>query len=175
MAFLVFLLLTFTFGCFREFYQPNRKNAEEFRAAVHTQGLEKYYIVHGKGGSYHLENLELSEQIIRADLALLPDNRHKFEETDPEGMNRYRGKKERYVLDEVHLWLLPEASIDLERAFLNERSIAIDLDQVDRIEFYEIDKNETITYHAVSAIGVGLIVVITTVTILFLSGAISIF
>ena len=158
MTFLVALTLVFTFGCFREYYRANPKDVAEVRTVVEEGEPLKYFIVHQGARSYHLQNLLVSEQAVSADLAPLPANRHMYERTQADKTNRYRGKKERSVLEEAHIWLRPDADVDLVSAFLDSASVTIRTDQVDRIEFYEMDHGATATSYIVSLLGIGVAV-----------------
>ncbi len=154
-AVLIFLTLVFSFGCFREYYRAKEKPYTEFRTSLAKASYDKYIIVHLHEKALRLSDIILAENSISGSLLPVDGNHLFYLQTNPLGTNRYRGKEEKQVLDEVHIWL--KSNVDMtEDEFAPGRQLLVYSGQVDRIEFYEEDKESTIGSHVLSVVGIGL-------------------
>lgn len=149
---LVVLMLAFTFSCFREYYKVQKSDVGELQEQADTRFRGKYFVIHQNDMAYHFKNLVVGEESISGNLAPLPWDHQFYQLTNLDEPNRYRGKSEKQVLDEVHLWLKPEPQI--LSLHPSSETLIVPENMIQDIHVYKLDGNATTVSHLVGILGI---------------------
>ena len=160
---LIFALLNLTVGCY---YYKVKVVKSGYSNMKEIKDARRYIILHHEGRAWHFNNIQIKNNNIEGDLEPLPYNRMKYKTTSPRYSNRYK-PKEKYVLDEAHLYLEdPEFNVTSYKS----SNVSIPLTSIVRIELYDPDSgnttaswDNTVTGCAIATAGIGIAAVIAAV------------
>ncbi|PHN07406.1 hypothetical protein [Flavilitoribacter nigricans] len=154
--FLALLMFVFSAGCFHEFYKVQNTSLKNFRATVQTGTIQRadYYVLHHQGVAMHLVDPYFQEGSLHGNLSALPPYRNRNPK-DYQKPTRYR-PTEKYILEEVHIFINDDAEFPLEIGsyFVPDWAIT-------EVHVYDKDKQATSASYAASILGLSIPLVIT--------------
>jgi hypothetical protein len=149
----VFLALIFLGpfqGC-RYYYKVQTVNKVTPQEIRKYDSLNKYLILHQGDSAWHLERLAIHDTSVTGEIAVLPDYRYMFLNTNPKGGNRYRSTKkynEDYVLEEVHLYVTDKLVPNLHSG----DNIILDCSAIRKAEVYKKASGRTTASWVIPAV-----------------------
>lgn len=145
---LALISLLFFSGCFHEFYKVQRKSLDEFRQYGFSDTIIRsdYFILHGQEKAMHLSEVYLTDGYLHGTLSELPANRIRNPRLYQKPV-RYR-PNEKYILEEVHLFLHDDIALDMEQGEISIPDLAIS-----EVYLYDEDLAATSFNHAMSIMG----------------------
>jgi hypothetical protein len=142
------ILLVSAFSSCSNFYRVVVTNGPATSKGIEDlRKQEKYFILRDTSRAYAMNNVTISPdgQSVQADLASIPDQ-HMTYVWKPRGEKpRYDKMNEPYVLNEVHLYMLPDSNMAPGR-------YTLPLKNVQATEILEKDKARTTRNHATAII-----------------------
>jgi len=139
------VLLLFVSGCYLRFYNTNTRNTIDRKTINELKNQNKYFVAHLKDGVKALKNVDVSNNILEADLDSIPPEHYNFADKLPSTSYRYK-KDSTAVLDEIHIYA-PTQSLD------RKTHVSLPLTAVTRVDIYKKDVGKTSTSAILSTIG----------------------
>lgn len=92
-------------ACFQRYYRTNTQKGIDAETLQKLVNSEKTFVLHAQNASYHLSAVKVQDNRLTATLDTLPEEYQKYLNPDIKHSNHIKGKDEKFVLYQVHLYL----------------------------------------------------------------------
>jgi len=136
-------------SCFLHYYKTNTTHQIDAETIQRLQSEEKVFILHSGKDIYLLTDVKVIDSTIEGNLSTLPAQYAKYVNPSPKKPNLFKGKNVAVVMCEVHLYT--------DRNDAKEMHVTLHMNDINRMDIYELDKGATNSSTVLSVIGVTIV------------------